>query len=182
MVEDVSKSPYWADTAIFVVEDDAQDGPDHVDAHRSPGLVISAYNRPGALVHEFHNTVSLIRTMELCLGISPMNFIDANATPIDIFTSKADLRPYVAELPIIALDNLYPPTRPLGTMAYYMDLTDRQDLKHEDMADPRQLNEIIWFSVKGDVEMPVAVRMPAFDLMTAGVKPDDDEKNEADDD
>ena len=63
-----------------------------------------------------------------------------------------------------------------------MDLTDRQDLKHEDMADPRQLNEIIWFSVKGDVEMPVAVRMPAFDLMTAGVKPDDDEKNEADDD
>ena len=182
MVEDVSKSPYWADTAIFVVEDDAQDGPDHVDAHRSPGLVISAYNRPGALVHEFHNTVSLIRTMELCLGISPMNFIDANATPIDIFTSKADLRPYVAELPIIALDNLYPPTRPNGAMAYYMDLTDRQDLKHEDMADPRQLNEIIWFSVKGDVEMPVAVRMPAFDLMTAGVKPDDDEKNEADDD
>ncbi|HQX55888.1 MAG TPA: bifunctional YncE family protein/alkaline phosphatase family protein [Pyrinomonadaceae bacterium] len=182
LVEDVSKSPYWADTAIFVVEDDAQDGPDHVDAHRSPGLVISAYNRPGALVHEFHNTVSLIRTMELCLGISPMNFIDANATPIDIFTSKADLRPYVAELPIIALDNLYPPTRPNGAMAYYMDLTDRQDLKHEDMADPRQLNEIIWFSVKGDVEMPVAVRMPAFDLMTAGVKPDDDEKNEADDD
>jgi YVTN family beta-propeller protein len=63
MVEAVSNSPYWKDTAIVVVEDDAQDGPDHVDAHRSVALVISAYNKPGVLVHEFHNTVSLIRTI-----------------------------------------------------------------------------------------------------------------------
>src|SRR5262249_16562147 len=60
LVEAVSNSPYWKDTAIFILEDDAQDGPDHVDCHRSPALVISAYNRPGALVHEFHSTVSLI--------------------------------------------------------------------------------------------------------------------------
>lgn len=182
LVEDVSNSPYWADTAIFVVEDDAQDGPDHVDAHRSPGLVISAYNRPGALVHEFHNTVSLIRTIELCLGLPPMNFIDANATPIDIFTAKADLRPYTAEMPIVALDNLFPPDRPNAAMAYYMELTDRQNLEHQDMADPRQLNEIIWFSVKGGTAMPTAMRMPAFDLMTAGVKPDDDDEGEAGED
>jgi hypothetical protein len=63
LVEAVSESPYWQDTAIFIVEDDAQDGPDHVDAHRAPALVISAYNRPGAYIHTFHNTVSLIRTM-----------------------------------------------------------------------------------------------------------------------
>jgi hypothetical protein len=63
LVQEVSSSPYWKDTAIFVVEDDAQNGPDHVDAHRSPALVISAYNRPGALVHQYHSTVSLIRTM-----------------------------------------------------------------------------------------------------------------------
>lgn len=182
LVEDVSKSPYWADTAIFVVEDDAQDGPDHVDAHRSPGLVISAYNRPGALVHEFHNTVSLIRTMELCLGLPPMNFLDANATPIDIFTAKADLRPYEAEMPIVALDNLFPPERPNAAMAYYMDLTDRQDLEHQDMANPRELNEIIWFSVKGDTKMPMALRLPAFDLMTAGVRLEDDDDDEADED
>ena len=62
LVEAVSASSYWRDTAIFIVEDDAQDGPDHVDAHRSPALVVSAYNRPGALVHTYHNTVSLIRT------------------------------------------------------------------------------------------------------------------------
>lgn len=175
LVEAVSKSPYWQDTAIFVVEDDAQDGPDHVDAHRSPGFVISAYNRPGALVHEFHNTVSLIRTLELCLGMPPMNFLDANATPIDIFTGKADLRPFEAQMPVVALDNLYPPDRPSARMAYYMRLTDRQDLSHPDMANPRELNEIIWFSVKGDAAMPGIARLPAFELMTAGIKPDSDE-------
>ena len=181
LVEDVSKSPYWKDTAIFVVEDDAQDGPDHVDAHRSPALVISAYNRRGTLVHEFHNTVSLIRTLELCLGLAPMNFLDANATPIDIFTDTANLDPYSAGRPTVALDNLFPPDKPTGKMAYYMKLTDRQDLTHPDMAYPRELNEIIWFSVKGDAQMPVAARLPAFDLMTAGVKPREKE-NERDGD
>lgn len=182
LVEEVSKSPYWKDTAIFIVEDDAQDGPDHVDAHRSPALVISAYNRPGSLVHEFHSTVSLIRTMELCLGIAPMNFLDANATPIDIFTQTADFRPYSAILPTVALDNLYPPDKPTTAMLNYMRLTDRQDLKHADMADPAELNEIIWFSVKSRVPMPGIARLPAFELLTAGVKPDKDEKDDADED
>ena len=173
LVEDVSRGPYWKDTVIFVVEDDAQDGPDHVDAHRSPALVISAYNRRGTLVHEFHNTVSLIRTMELCLGLPPMNFLDANATPMDIFSDTADLELYSAQLPNVALDNLFPPERPSAKMAYFMNMTERQDLRHPDMADPRELNEIIWFSVKGDAEMPVAARLPAFELMTAGIKRED---------
>jgi hypothetical protein len=99
-----------------------------------------------------------------------MNFLDANATPIDIFTAAPDLEPFAAQRPNVAPDNLYPPEKPSGKMAYYMDLTDRQDLRHPDMADPRALNEIIWFSVRGDVKMPVAARLPAFDLMTAGLK------------
>jgi hypothetical protein len=178
LVEEVSKSPYWKDTAIFVVEDDAQDGPDHVDAHRSPGFVISAYNRPGALVHEFHNTVSLIRTLELCIGIEPMNFLDSNAVPIDIFTDKADLRPYSAILPIVALDNLMPPAQPTRAMLDYMRLTDKQDLSHNDMADPRELNEIIWFSVRGSEPMPGIARLPIFDVMRTGLKPEKDDKAE----
>lgn len=183
LVEEVSNSPYWKDTAIFILEDDAQDGPDHVDAHRSPAFVISAYNRSGALVHEFHNTVSLIRTIELCLGIPPMNFLDSNATPIDIFTSTPDLRPYSAVLPNVAMDNLFPPEKPTTAMLDYMRLTDRQDLEHADMADPRALNEIIWFSVKGEAPMPGVARLPAFELMTAGVKPEDDEhEGKADED
>src|SRR5215467_8433392 len=174
MVEEVSKSPYWKDTAIFIVEDDAQDGPDHVDAHRSPGLVISAYNRPGALVHEFHSTVSLIRTIELCLGIEPMNFFDSNATPIDIFTDRADLRPYQAILPTVSLDNVMQPERPTRAMLEYMRLTDQQNLTRADMADPAALNKIIWFSVRGEEPMPGIARFPAFELLRMGLKPDED--------
>src|ERR1044072_1836696 len=149
LVEAVSNSPYWKDTAIFVVEDDAQDGPDHVDCHRSVALLISAYNRPGALVHEFHNTVSFIRTLELLLGLEPMNLLDATAAPVDIFRREADLRPYKALLPTIALDNLITPETRDAAALYWMRRTAEQDIEHADMADPRVLNEAIWFSARG---------------------------------
>ncbi len=181
LVEEVSNSPYWKDTAIFVVEDDAQNGPDHVDAHRSPALVISAYNKKGALVHDFHNTVSLIRTIEILLGIKPMNLLDATAAPIDIFQTEADLTPFQAVLPEVALDNLYPLKKPSAEMSSFMRLTDAQDLTHPDMANPLDLNRIIWFSARGDKayeKMPGAARLPAFDLMTAGLV---EEENDFDD-
>ena len=113
--------------------------------------------------------------------MSPMNFLDSNATPIDIFTEKADLRPFNAVLPDVALDNLYPPDKPSARTAYFMELTDKQDLRHEDMANPRELNEIIWYSVMGDREMPGIARLPAFELMTMGLKPDKDDKADEDD-
>ena len=171
LVEAVSHSPYWRDTAIFVVEDDAQDGPDHVDCHRSVALVISAYNRPGALVHEFHNTVSLIRTMELLLGIPAMNLLDATAVPVDIFRREADLRPYKAVLPDLALDNLVTPEARDAATLYWMRRTAEQDIERADMADPRTLNEAIWFSVRGSGSpMPEAARLPAFDAMRLGLR------------
>lgn len=176
LIETVSNSPYWKDTAIVMVEDDAQDGPDHVDAHRSVALVISAYNRPGALIHEFHNTVSLIRTIEMLLGIPPMNQLDATAVPINIFRSEPDLRPYKAILPEVALDNLMnPPARDAAT-AYWIRLTEEQDLTHADMADPYELNQIIWFSVRPDRPMPAISRLPAFDAMKLGVTEEDEEE------
>ncbi len=179
LVEEVSNSPYWRDTAIFVVEDDAQNGPDHVDAHRSPALVISAYNRKGALVHDFHNTVSLIRTIEILLGIKPMNLLDATATPIDVFQNEADLTPFKATLPDVALDNLFPPKKPSAEMSAFMRLTDAQDLTHPDVANPFELNRIIWFSVRGAAreKMSAAKSLPAFDLMTAGLVREDEEKD-----
>jgi YVTN family beta-propeller protein len=170
LVEEISNSPYWKDTAIFVVEDDAQDGPDHVDAHRSPVLVISAYNRPGLLIHDFHNTVSLIRTMELLLGMRPMNQLDATATPMNIFRAAADLQPYKSRLPNVALDNLVtPPARDAAT-ALWMLRTKEQDMSHADMADPQTLNQIIWFSVRGNTPMPAIARLPVFDAMRLGLK------------
>lgn len=180
LVEEVSNSPYWKDTAIFVLEDDAQDGPDHFDAHRSPAFVISAYNRKGALVHDFHSTVSLIRTMEICLGIPPMNFLDANAIPIDVFSEKPDFTPYRASLPNVALDNLFPPKKVTPAMREYMDLTKEQNLEYADMANPRELNEIIWFSVRGKKSpMPKIARLPVFDLLTNGILAKDEEHSES---
>lgn len=175
VVEAVSNSPYWRDTCIAVVEDDAQDGPDHVDAHRSVVLLISAYNRPGGLVHEFHNTVSLIRTIELLLGMEPMNQLDATAAPMNIFRGEPDMRPFKALLPNVALDNLItPPPRDAAT-AYWMRRTEEQDMAHADMADPEVLNRIIWFSVKGNVPMPAIARLPVFDAMRLGLHEEEEE-------
>jgi YVTN family beta-propeller protein len=179
LVEAVSNSPYWKDTAIFIVEDDAQDGPDHVDAHRSPALVISAYNRPGALVHDFHNTVSLIRTMEILLGLQPMNQLDATAAPIDLFQERADLKPFKAVLPDVSMNNLVTPPPTTTSMIYWMKRTGEQDLAHADMADARVLNEIIWFSVRGaDSPMPQIARLPLFDAMREGLLEDKDQEEE----
>jgi YVTN family beta-propeller protein len=169
LVETVSTSPYWRDTAIFILEDDAQDGPDHVDAHRSPALIVSAYNRRGALIHEFHNTVSFIRTIELLLGIEPMNQLDASAVPADIFRSEPDLTPYKAVLPDLDLDNMMNEPRNVAN-AYWIDQTLAQNLVHADMAEPAVLNQIIWFSVRGSSSpMPQVARLPAFDAMRAGI-------------
>ncbi len=179
LVEAVSNSPYWKDTAIVVVEDDAQDGPDHVDCHRSVALLISAYNRPGALVHEFHNTVSFIRTIGLLLGMEPLNLLDATATPVDIFRREADLRPYKAVLPTVALDNLLTSEAHDAAALYWMRRTAEQDIEHADMADPRVLNEAIWFSARGAASpMPEPARLPAFDAMRLGLRAEAEEEEE----
>jgi hypothetical protein len=144
--------------------------------HRSPAFVISAYNRPGALIHEFHNTVSLIRTLEILLGLPPMNQLDAAAAPIDIFRNEADLRPYQAIMPDVALDNLIvAPARDART-AYWMKRTQEQNLTRPDQADADTLNRIIWFSVRGDSypENRIA-HLPAFDLMLVGLLREEDE-------
>ena len=170
VVEAVSHSPYWKSTAILVVEDDAQDGPDHVDAHRSPVLVISAYNRPGQLVHAVHNTVSLIRTLELLLGIQPMNIIDASAAPMDVFQDRPDLTPYTAQLPDVAGDNLIFHGPTTAQERHWTKETSRLVLTVPDAADPRVLNEVIWFSVRGGSRpMPAPARSALVDAMRSGI-------------
>lgn len=166
LVQAVSSSPYWKDTAIFVLEDDSQDGPDHVDAHRSPALVISAYNRPGALIHQYHNTVSLIRTMEIILGMPPMNDLDAAASPMDIFQAKPDLRPYKAILPEVALNNLQVKPSFDRETARYIRQSEQQNFTSEDLANPQILNRIIWFSARGDTApYPAIAQLPVYDVM-----------------
>jgi YVTN family beta-propeller protein len=177
LVEAISSSVYWKDTAIFVVEDDAQAGPDHVDSHRSVALAISAYNKPGALIHKFHSTVSMIRTMELLLGIAPMNQLDGSAIPMDIFQETPDLTPYKAVLPTIAADNLLTEKVKDKATAEWMKKSSQQNFAHADMADPQTLNSIIWFACRGnDSAAPQPVQLPAYQALRLGISGFDDVK------
>ncbi len=108
--------------------------------------------------------------MELLLGLAPMNQLDGSAYPIDIFQAQADLRPYTAELPDVALDNLTTASARDAETAYWMKQTIEQNLSHADLADPLILNKIIWFSVRGNMPMPEAARLPAFDAMRLGMR------------
>ncbi len=154
IVEAVSKSKFWKETAIFVVEDDAQNGPDHVDAHRTVALVVSPYTKRGHVDSTMYATSSMLRTMELTLGLKPMSPYDAAATPMyNAFQSKPDLRPWQRVAPGIDLNEVNQKT------AWGADLSEKMDFSREDAADDFLLNEVIWRSVRGpDSPMPPPVR------------------------
>ena len=150
IVEAISKSPIWPESAIFVVEDDAQNGPDHIDSHRSIALIASPYARRGYVDHTMYDTVSMLRTIELILGLPPMSQYDAAAIPMfDAFQDRADLTPYEARPNQISLDELN------TAESYGAELSMRMNWDTIDDAPEDLLNEIIWRSVKGaDSEMP----------------------------
>lgn len=156
VVEAVSHSPYWDDTAICIVEDDAQDGADHVDAHRSIALVISKYS-PGSpskprVESHFYTTVSMIRTMEALLGLPPLNNNDADAPVIaGEFTGDGNQPPYTADLRNLKDGLIYrmnPPRGPGAQASLHMDFS------HADAANAAQLNAILWRDRKGNEPMP----------------------------
>lgn len=149
LVEAVSASPFWRDTVIFVMEDDAQSGPDHVDSHRSPLMVISAYNRPGTN-HAFANTTDAIATMEEILGLGKLSKFDHYARPLrGIFAATADLTPYHARTPEVPLDEKNPPSAAGAKESALLDLT------HADAADDDAFNRVLWLAIKGaDVPYP----------------------------
>jgi len=171
VVEAVSYSPYWDDTAIIVLEDDAQDGPDHVDAHRSIALVISKYAPRGAtprVEHGFYTTVNAIRTIEDLLGMVPMNHNDAQASPIvGQFTGKGDQPPYEADRRHENDGSLYEANAPGNKDAKQSSLLD---FSKEDQADPAKLNAILWRATMGKQRMP----KPRHTVFPASKDRDDD--------
>ncbi len=154
VVEGVSKSKFWKDTAIFVLEDDAQNGPDHVDCHRSIAFVVSPYTRRKVVDSTAYTTSSMLRTMELILGLKPMSQFDAAATPMySSFTSKADFTPYEHVQAQVDLKETN------KASAFGAKESEKLDLDKEDAADDLVFNEIIWRSVKGpNSPMPAPVR------------------------
>ena len=154
LVDAVSHGPLWAQTAIFVIEDDAQNGPDHVDAHRTVCLVASPYAKRGVVDSTQYSTVSVIRTMELILGLEPLSQYDAAAQPMfNAFTDKPDLTPFDLEQAQINLDAKNEAT------AYGADRSMQMDFTEYDRIDDFELNEILWKAVMGEnAPIPPAVR------------------------
>ena len=154
LVERVTHSKYWPETAIFVIEDDAQDGPDHVDEHRTVGLAISPFIRRETVDSTLYTTSSMVRTIELLLGFPPMSQYDAAAMPMyQSFGMKTDLTPYSAKPAEVDL-NAKNTAKSYGARA-----SKRMDFADVDRAPAQLLNQILWKSIKGaDSPMPAPVR------------------------
>ncbi|WEK21051.1 MAG: bifunctional YncE family protein/alkaline phosphatase family protein [Candidatus Pedobacter colombiensis] len=168
IIEHLSNSPIWKESVVFILEDDAQNGPDHVDAHRSPAYVIGPYVKRNVAVHTMYSTSGFLRTMELILGLPPMSQYDAAAVPLfECFTSKPDFTPYVLKQPLINLD-----TRNVAVN----ESSRRSELfsfAKEDSAPDLDLNEVIWKSVKGEDSIMPAPKRSAFVILEKKKKDDD---------
>lgn len=154
VVEAISQSKFWRQTAIFVVEDDAQNGPDHVDAHRTIAYAISPYVRRGTVDSTMYSTCSMLRTMELILGLRPLTQFDAAAAPMDrSFQARPDFRPYRHREVNVDREE-----KNLAS-AFGAEASARMDFAQEDAADDVRLNQVIWGAMRGpDLPMPAPVR------------------------
>lgn len=157
VVDAVSSSKFWKDTVILITEDDAQNGPDHVDAHRTLALAISPYTQTGRVDSTFYSTASMVRTVGLLAGIGPLTQFDDFATPMSAsFSEKPNLRPYSVIRPTYAMDTVNQANAPLAR------ISAKQDLTKEDQIDEETFNKAIWKSVRGtDSVMPA----PKHELM-----------------
>ncbi len=153
IVQGVSQSRFWRNTAIFVIEDDAQDGPDHVDAHRTVGLVLSPYARRGIVDSTFYTTASFVRTMQLILHMPPLTQYDHAAAPMyAAFTDKPDFAPLLATPPLVDIETRNPAGGP-GASA-----SARLDLSAPDRANPDALNAILWHALRPGLPLPAPRR------------------------
>jgi DNA-binding beta-propeller fold protein YncE len=154
LVDGVSRSRFWNETAIFVIEDDAQDGPDHIDSHRSTCYVISPWVKRHAVNSTMYNQASVLRTMEIILGLHPMTTYDAGARAMfGVFTSTPTATPYTLEKAQTPLDTRNPARSATAARSQRMNFKDADDI------DDDELNDILWAAIKGpDVPVPAPVR------------------------
>ena len=187
LIEKVSKSPFAKDTLIFVVEDDAQDGPDHIDAHRSIAFIAGPYVKHRAVVSTRYTTVNMLRTIEGVLGLQPMGINDALAAPMsDAFDPAQADWSFTADVPAVLRTTQLPlppataaeascPVKPPRSGAYWAAAMAGQDFSDEDRLDTPRYNRALWRGLKGDAPYParrggrnLRDNRPAL-LATAGV-------------
>jgi DNA-binding beta-propeller fold protein YncE len=152
VVDAVSHSKFWTNTCVFAVEDDPQNGWDHMSGYRTTAYVASAYTRRGAVVHTQYNQTSLLRTMELMLGLPPMNQMDATATPMfDCFTNEPDFTAFDAVTNNVPLDEMNPPPKKIQDAQLRKDamVSAKLPLDKEDQCPEDVFNRILWRAMKG---------------------------------
>jgi YVTN family beta-propeller protein len=169
LIDHLSHSPIWKESVVFILEDDAQNGPDHVDAHRSPAFVVGPFVKRNAVIHTMYSTSGFLRTMELILGLPPMSQYDAAATPLyECFTPKANLSPYVVKPANVDIDQ-----RNIADNESSM-RSEQFNFAKEDAAPDLALNEVIWKSVKGEQSVMPSPKRSAFVILEKKKKDDDD--------
>ncbi|HEY6251081.1 MAG TPA: bifunctional YncE family protein/alkaline phosphatase family protein [Candidatus Angelobacter sp.] len=162
IVEALSQSPFWKDTVVFVLEDDSQAGPDHVDAHRSPFLAISAYSRPGT-IHRFANTTDVVAAIEDILGLGRLSKFDYFSRPMsDVFSDTPDLTPYRALNPEVDMKELNPAQGAAARMS------EGLDLSAADRVNDEVFNRILWYMIKADSPAPPIVPRSPLDQLQSG--------------
>lgn len=173
IIEAISHSKSWKETCIFVVQDDPQNGFDHIDGHRTVAMVISPYTRRRAVDSTNYNQTSMVRTIELVLGLPPMNQLDASAVPMaGCFTDAADLTPYDAAPNIIPLDRLNPKLTDIRDprQLHWAKESLEADLDEIDEADEDVLNRILWFAARRNDDT-----FPSWAIVKYEADDDDDE-------
>ena len=166
-IEHLSHSPIWKETAVFILEDDAQSGPDHVDAHRSPAYVAGGFVKHQYIDHTMYSTSSMLRTIELILGLPPMSQYDAAATPMwRCFADTVNLKPFNA------LEARTDINDKNTAMNKWQEMSEKFDFTAEDRAPDQLLNEVIWVAVKGP-DKPVPVPVHAAFIKAKPEKDDD---------
>ncbi|HOV77653.1 MAG TPA: alkaline phosphatase family protein, partial [Sedimentisphaerales bacterium] len=155
IVEAISRSSFWAKTCIFAIEDDPQAGWDHVSGYRTTGYVVSPYTRRKAVVSTQYNTTSILRTIELILGLPPMTQLVATATPMtDCFTETPDFTPYVAVPTNVPLDQMNPNPKEISDALLRQNavVSAKLPLEQIDRCPEDVLNRILWHAMKGSRE------------------------------
>lgn len=167
-VEYLSKSPIWKESVVFIVEDDAQNGPDHVDAHRTTAYLAGGYVKRKFVDHTMYSTSSMLRTIELILGLEPMSQYDAAANPMwNCFTANADIAPFVSLPANVDLNEKNTAVTELSRRS------EKFDLSKEDAVPDLEFNEVLWYAIKGmQVPFPGPKRAAFF---TAINDEDDDD-------
>ena len=171
LVEALSSSPFWNEMAIFICEDDAQDGPDHIDSHRSPALVIGPHVRRGIVDSTYYDQVAMLRTIELILGLQPLSVFDASAMPMwTVFGPEAKPERYQAVVPNQPLDEMN------AAGAYGQAWCDAQDWATVDEQPWPEFNRILWAACMGeDAPLPV-IRSTRYAMAVTVAGEDDDEE------